>query len=1226
MEKREKTKKKETRREKVAEKKFDVNLLLDNSPSANFEYYNDEAEILTHKIKTNGVNNIAVVASFGAGKSSAIETYIEKRREDERSIIKRKWYKFFSKEKKIDTFTRISLGSFNGVKYDDSDIERSILQQLFYSQPSRKLPNSKIERATATSKKLTFLLSLLLTLFVGTTVLFGLQVGEVFLPDQDWLNWMLLGIAIASFFGLVWFMLKFRKLQKIKYKDFELELKNEKGEPIKSTSGQSLINRFVDEVLYFFESIKIDLVIFEDLDRLADKNSSKIFVKLRELNTIINNSHQRKKKVTFLYAVKDSMLKKQEERAKFFEFILPIVPALNPVTKANKMHEENDRIKKKDEDLKLDPEFVAAVSSYVPNMRTLKNAFNDYLITRDRIFRESKKGRLHNENLFAICLYKNLYPDDHSKLEQGGGLIPIVMNKSHLISDEVKASKAEIKKWQDIIKKSKQEHVDNFEELKVLFESKLINGALTKRNEKQVVALDSIRTFQKLDFGTIYHRPSYQNYSDAMVMVKTEELWNTFVEREKIVLAKTAVEKERIAKLIEDEKQNIAKYETMTLGELVKEKGVDRHFKAVEEKETTKLYLAELKNMEIDTLEDDSKQLGYLRFLIQNDYIDENYMEYTSSYKSTMLSSADENFINKVKQGEQSFNANVDNIESVLDQLRTANFAEHAILNNTVLANLKFLKSQRNKNDKYKNIKNLLLNEQSDESVRTFIQSNDEDKVQEFLEEIVSDVITCERLLKGELAKDKKALVLLALIENMDDYKGHNINGSLSAYINDVEEYEKLLSKVDFVRAKEFLTHIKPAISTLGDPDNEITRFIIENNLYKITIENLSKVLGVVDEKSGFHKNNYAFISQNVKTKELIDNNPNEYIKNVFTKVQNAEENIEVAVGYLNNDKVCTLSKTLIIKKYDLKVDTLDDFDDDIHMALIANNRVRSTWKNILRAWHTNSGFNEIIKNFMLANADSIEGSFTFSIESKKEDVKEGTTEEYANKVIADLINAEYKKEELQSLKVVATKMDRIYIPSTNFINDDSFAIFIAEGKISYENNALKTLLEKPNALWQYITKYKTEVLENFNNFFNEVTPQALGVLLTYKEVDKELRQKLIIEHGDKVVIVGSEREYFNRIKEDNLKLPTMMLIKFKESILHKDEKLVLATWVVDWEQNNHLFCDYLRDIMPELKSIDKEIKIEIENDIHERLLRQYAVATGMNFSKRKNKVTLKFS
>lgn len=1219
MKKREKTKKKETRREKVAEKEFDVDLLLDNSPKENTEY-DDKAAILTHKIKANGVNNIAVVASFGAGKSSAIETYIEKRRKDER-----KWYKFFSKEKKIDTFTRISLGSFNDVDYDDSSIERSILQQLFYSQPSRKLPNSKIERTTATSKKLTFLLSLLLTFFVGATVLFGLQMGEVFLSDQDWLNWWFLGISLTSFFGLVQLMLQFRKLQKIKYKDFELELKNEKGEPIKSTSGQSLINKFVDEVLYFFESIKIDLVIFEDLDRLADKNSSKIFVKLRELNTIINNSHQRKKKVTFLYAVKDSMLKKQEERTKFFEFILPIAPALNPVTKVNKMHEENDRIKKEDEDLKLDSEFVTAVSTYIPNMRTLKNAFNDYLITRDRIFRESKKDRLHNENLFAICLYKNLYPYDYSKLEQGGGLIPIVMNKSHLISDEIKDSEAQIKECQDIIKKAKQEHVDNFEELKVLFKWKL-SGVQAQRSEKPVVTLNSIATFQELDFGTICH-PLYENQKhNNYGMVIPAELCNAFVKREKIVLAKTAAEKERIAKLIEDETQNIVKYETMTLGELVKQKGVDHHFKAVGEKETTKLYLAELKSMEIDTLEDDSKQLGYLRFLIQNDYIDENYMEYTSSYKSTMLSSADENFINKVKQGEKSFNEEVDNIESVLDQLPTAIFANPPILNNTVLANLKFLKSQSSKNNKYKNIKNLLLNEQSDESVRTFIQSNDEDKVQEFLEEIVSDVSTCERLLKGELTKDKKALVLLALIENMDDYKGHNINGSLSAYINDVEECEKLLSKVDLVRAKEFLTHIKPAISTLGDPDNEVTKFIIENNLYKITIENLSKVLGVVDEKSDFHKNNYAFISQNAKTKELIDNNPNEYIKNVFTKVQNAEKNIEVAVGYLNNDKVCTPSKVLIIKKYDLKVDTLDDFDDNIHMALIANNRARPTWKNILRAWHTNSGFNEIIKNFMLANADNIEGSFTFSIESKKEDAKEGTTEEYANKVIADLINAEYKKEELQSLKVVAIKMDRIYTPSTNFINDDSFAIFIAEGKISYENNALKTLLEKPNALWQYITKYKTEVLENFNNFFNEVTPQALGVLLTYKEVDKELRQKLIIEYGDKVVIVGSEREYFNRIKEDNLKLPTMILIKFKDSILHKNEKLDLATLVDDWDQNKSLFCNYLRAIVPELNSKDKEIKIEIENDTHEIPLHQYAVATGMNFSKRKNKVTLKVS
>lgn len=206
-----------------------------------------------------------------------------------------------------------------------------------------------------------------------------------------WLNWFLLGLANISLFILIWTLLHYKKFSRIKYKDFELDVE-QKGD-IKTYSGQSLINKFVDEVLYFFESTKIDLVIFEDLDRLEYKNtelttnekgvvannttivdkSSAILVKLRELNTLINNSQQCKRKVTFVYAIKDDMIKKREERIKFFEYILPIIPILNPVTKALKMRElhdlmvknelgvrDNDKLEHSDyekSELKLDSEF-----------------------------------------------------------------------------------------------------------------------------------------------------------------------------------------------------------------------------------------------------------------------------------------------------------------------------------------------------------------------------------------------------------------------------------------------------------------------------------------------------------------------------------------------------------------------------------------------------------------------------------------------------------------------------------------------------------------------------------------------------------------------------------------------------------------------------------------------------------------------------------------------------
>ncbi|MCV5359604.1 pcar domain protein, partial [Escherichia coli] len=59
-----------------------------------------------------------------------------------------------------------------------------------------------------------------------------------------------------------------------------------KGAVTTRASSPSLLNVYIDEIVYFFDSTKYDVVIFEDLDRF---NNGRIFVKLREINQIINN-------------------------------------------------------------------------------------------------------------------------------------------------------------------------------------------------------------------------------------------------------------------------------------------------------------------------------------------------------------------------------------------------------------------------------------------------------------------------------------------------------------------------------------------------------------------------------------------------------------------------------------------------------------------------------------------------------------------------------------------------------------------------------------------------------------------------------------------------------------------------------------------------------------------------------------------------------------------------
>lgn len=94
---------------------------------------------------------------------------------------------------------------------------------------------------------------------------------------------------------------------------------------MRNKKDKSIFNKYLDEILYFFEVNNYNIVIFEDLDRFKNPE---IFVKLRELNFLINNYEKVDRKVVFIYAIKDDVFL-SKERTKFFYFIIPVIPYLN---------------------------------------------------------------------------------------------------------------------------------------------------------------------------------------------------------------------------------------------------------------------------------------------------------------------------------------------------------------------------------------------------------------------------------------------------------------------------------------------------------------------------------------------------------------------------------------------------------------------------------------------------------------------------------------------------------------------------------------------------------------------------------------------------------------------------------------------------------------------------------------------------------------------------------
>lgn len=86
---------------------------------------------------------------------------------------------------------------------------------------------------------------------------------------------------------------------------------------IEVVEDNSIFNKHLDEVLYFFQVTDYNVVIIEDLDRFG---TSDIFLKLRELNQLINESKIVNRHITFVYAIKDDVFR-DEERTKFLTIL-----------------------------------------------------------------------------------------------------------------------------------------------------------------------------------------------------------------------------------------------------------------------------------------------------------------------------------------------------------------------------------------------------------------------------------------------------------------------------------------------------------------------------------------------------------------------------------------------------------------------------------------------------------------------------------------------------------------------------------------------------------------------------------------------------------------------------------------------------------------------------------------------------------------------------------------
>src|SRR5690554_2255864 len=444
---------------------------------------------LDETIHTKGISNIALTGGYGSGKSTVIKTFQHLNTQYE--------------------YLNISLASFNKKKDDEDDkitpknkntqkeklerlLEVSILQQIFYHVKPTQIHESRFKRIINIPNWKIWVISVGFILWVSSSILllkydYLDQINPNNCNSKDNFDWFALIIFLIAFTGLGLFSKLIIKL----FSNSKINKVNIKGElELGDNVNKSVFNEHLEEILYFFERTKYNVVVIEDLDRF---DSTDIFTKLREINILLNNSKLINREVNFVYAVGDDLFEDKKERVKFFEYIIPVIPFINS---SNADEQLRTLIKESglDENI-FTKEFISDVTTFIDDidMRLLTNIFHEFVIYRKTLKPEFIKK---NDELFAMITYKNIDPKDFNLLNRKEGkLYELINNKKNYMEESISEIDKEIQSKNSEIKKIEKETITNIKELRGIYVSQVLfklpnNAVVENLNLKKLIEDD----------------------------------------------------------------------------------------------------------------------------------------------------------------------------------------------------------------------------------------------------------------------------------------------------------------------------------------------------------------------------------------------------------------------------------------------------------------------------------------------------------------------------------------------------------------------------------------------------------------------------------------------------------------------------------------------------------------------------------------------------------------
>lgn len=931
-------------------------------------------EALNWAIQQKNIFNIALTGNYGSGKSSIIQTLLKKNNDiNERTIT-------------------ISLADFNNIKKSGdsrlNNLEKGILKQLFYKLDSSSIPNSKFKKIRNINFKSDYLQSLFVLIIAFTALYFIFP--NLIHPILDnftsgiknfLCSWILgliaFAVSLALFLAFLVYIYEFY-LTKIHIN--ALNIGNNHFQ-VNTSHNETVFDKYLDEIIYFFEENKMyDTIIFEDLDRF---NNLEIFIKLRELNRILNNDDCIKnRKITFVYAIRDDLFK-DVERTKFFNFIIPVIPIINK----NNASEELLKIMHGLDMYAVSDECIKTVSLYITEMRTLYNICNEYFmyIANKAKFMELS---LSYDNLFSMIVFKNLDPNMFSRIQDGRGLLKKIFElKYKFVEDKIASIESIRIKENEELKKYNNDCTKSIRELKVLMFNSLANGGLIKylstSREGSIYYEDLIKDdfdLNKLFYAqsgnvTIYYT-NITNYPDSRGLSRgLDDEIKPYMYRINYLIQKNKENQESICTKYENEYTNIQHLRQKSLKSLIETYSFEKIFK----------------NFECSDL---------VRTLLIRGYIDEQYEQYINYFKEVSITANDTKFVlDVVQEKENHWKYRLDNPKSVVEALQESDFKRKYVYNY-------YLMDYLVESNDFENCLKLVI-ETICEDINYSISFLSEflkqsSNINRFLPKLFAKwKDAADYIYYSNLSNHEKCQFFIYMIDYCDlgQIINLNSNNNISKFIVETPDLLRMAftntlnSKNDVSIWETVLDSLKIKFVSLNidGVNHKLLDYIFDQDLYVLNKEMISVIVGYKDKnlQSVLNKQIYTTINKlNYKPMiNYVNSNIKPFIDNVFLSEDNDSEDLEYIIEII--EKAIKLDDLTYIsifenKKFNIYLNDFIHIDysrltnitqRDVRDCILKNNHITPCWKYVIEYWGE-YGYSDTLSQFVENNISKISRTY----------------------------------------------------------------------------------------------------------------------------------------------------------------------------------------------------------------------------------------------------------